>query len=1081
MKKTFGTVWKKVLIIMKLTFFLIFLGLTGVSASVYSQSKKLTLNVENVSIREVFDLIESQSEFVFIYKKNVIDPARKVNLKVEELTIDKVLDKLFRDSDTKYEILNRQIILTPDRSVKTKPVDIMRLEIQQPQQKEVTGKVTDTGGLPLPGVSVIVKGTTIGTITNADGEFSLNIPIDAETLQFSFVGMQTQEIPVEGRRAFDVVMEEETVGIDEVVVVGYGTQRKSDITGSVSSIPENRLEQVSNTNFVEAIQGSVPGVNIQTTSSGAEGDDINILIRGRNSFSQGRNTPLIVLDGVPYSGNLSELNTTDIASIEVLKDASSAAIYGSRAANGVILITSKEGKKGEVRFSYDGLVGIETFGDYPKPMTPSEFYEFKRIRDESLLTDSEIELYENGGGTDWLDLATRTGSRHHHTLSASGGSENVKFYVSGSLLDVEGIAINDQFQRASVRINLDVNLTNWLTMGTNTQLSRADRDGNPASFGSAFSINPLTTAYNEDGSLTMDPWPEDVQTQNPLHPLLYKNNYDTYKVFTNNYLNVQLPFIEGLSYRLNTGIEYTNLNRQNYMGRDTKNGFRDQGRAELTDNISTNYLVENIANYKRKLGKHTLALTGLYSYQNTTQDVRRLNARGFPGDELTWYQASSAAVIEPGYSFSDQTTLSNMLRINYNYDDRYLLTLTGRRDGFSGFGENHKWGNFYSGAAGWNAHNEVFLRESIFDQLKLRVSYGLNGNQAIGPYETLTTLTRRPYLDGSSTAPGFIPDDIGNPNLRWESTLMGNIAIDYALFENRLNGIVEYYESKTNDLLLSKTISPVSGDGNNAMTDNIGELRNSGIEVLISGDIIRKSDFNFNITANFAWTKNEISKLYGDGKDDLANKWFLGEPINVAFDHEFGGVWQIGEDIENSAQPNHEPGFSKIVDQNGDGVIDDEDRTILGNLDPNIFAGLNASIQYKGISLNIFSQGSFGAIRDNDLLADDVSSDIGNNTIAKNWWTPDNPTNEYWANHLDANVPKVDIYQSVDYWRLKDITLSYDIGRHLGDLGIDNLQVYLTGRNLLTITGYEGLDPELTSNRGIPLTKSYVFGLNLSF
>jgi len=310
---------------------------------------------------------------------------------------------------------------------------------------------------------------------------------------------------------------------------------------------------------------------------------------------------------------------------------------------------------------------------------------------------------------------------------------------------------------------------------------------------------------------------------------------------------------------------------------------------------------------------------------------------------------------------------------------------------------------------------------------------------------------------------------------------MGNIAIDYALFKNRLNGIIEYYESKTNDLLLSKTISPVSGDGNNAMTANIGELKNSGIEVLISGDRIRKSDFNFNITANFAWNKNEITKLYGDGKDDLANKWFLGEPINVAFDHEFGGVWQIGEDIENSAQPNHEPGFSKIVDQNGDGAIDDKDRTILGNLDPNIFAGLNVSIQYKGISLNIFSQGSFGAIRDNDLLADNVSSDIGNNTIAKNWWTPDNPTNEFYANHLLANRPSVDIYQSVDYWRLKDITLSYGLGRQFGHLCVDNLQVYLTGKNLLTKTGYEGLDPELTSNRGIPLTKSYVFGLNLSF
>ncbi|HKK63634.1 MAG TPA: TonB-dependent receptor, partial [Bacteroidales bacterium] len=1039
----------------------------------YSQTKTLNLNMNEATVKEVLSSIEEQSEFYFLFSENLVDVKRKVNVNLENQTIETALNLLFDGTDVQYSNRDRIFVLTTP--------EVSGDELLVPQQRTVSGTVTDKSGKPLQGVTVVVKGTTHGTITNADGEFSLtNIPDDA-ILQFSFVGMRTQEIPIEGRTTITVEMEEETVGIDEVVVVGYGSQRKSDITGSVASIPDNRLEQVSNNNFAEAIQGSVPGVNIQTTSSGAEGDDINILIRGRNSFSQGRNTPLIVLDGVPYNGNLSELNTTDIASIEVLKDASSAAIYGSRAANGVILITSKKGKKGKIQFNYDGLIGIETFGDYPKPMTPSEFYEFKRIRDESLLTNSEIEIYENGGGTDWLDLATRTGSRQHHTLSASGGNENIDFYISGSLLDVEGIAINDQFQRASVRINLDLDLTDWLTMGTNTQLSRADRDGRPVNFGSAFRANPLTTAYNEDGSLKMDPWPEDVQTSNPLDRLLYKDNYDTYKVFTNNYLNVELPFVEGLSYRLNTGIEYTNLNRQNYMGRDTKNGYRDQGRLELTDNVSTNYLVENIVKYDREFGKHTLGLTGLYSYQSITRDVRRLNARGFPGDELTWYQASSAAVIEPGYSYSDQTTLSNMLRINYNYDNRYLLTLTGRRDGYSGFGENQKWGNFYSGAAGWNAHNEVFLEDFIFDELKLRVSYGLNGNQAIGPYETLTTLNERPYLNGSSTAPGFVPDDIGNPNLRWESTLMGNIAIDYALFKNRLNGTIEYYESKTNDLLLSKTISPVSGDGNNAMTDNIGEIKNSGIEVLISGDIIRKTDFKINMTANFAYNKNEITKLYGNGMDDLANKWFIGEPINVAFDHEFGGVFQIGDDIENSAQPNHEPGFSKIVDQNGDGVIDDEDRTILGNEDPNIFAGLNFSIKYKGISLNIFSQGSFGAIKENDLLAENVSSDIGNNTMAKNWWTPDNPTNEFYANNVYANVPNVDIYQSVDYWRLKDITLSYDIGRHLGDLGIDNLQIYLTGRNLLTITGYEGLDPELRSDRDIPLTISYVFGLNLSF
>jgi len=372
------------------------------------------------------------------------------------------------------------------------------------------------------------------------------------------------------------------------------------------------------------------------------------------------------------------------------------------------------------------------------------------------------------------------------------------------------------------------------------------------------------------------------------------------------------------------------------------------------------------------------------------------------------------------------------------------------------------------------------MTNSIFNTLKLRSSYGLNGNQALGPYQTLTTLKDRSYLDGTNTAIGFIPNDIGNPNLKWESTLMGNIAIDYSLLKNSISGTFEYYSSKTNNLLLNRTISSVSGD--NSITDNIGELSNTGFEVLISADIINKDDFRWNVSANAAWTENKISKLYGDGTDDLENQWFIGQPVNVAYNLEFDGVYQIGEDIASSAQPNAQPGHAKIVDQNDDGVIDDEDRVILGNEDPNFFAGFSTTITYKDFSLNIFTQGAFGAIKENTLLQDDVNSDIRRNTILKNWWTPDNPTNEFWANDVDANLRKVDIYESIDYWRIKDITLTYTLPKIFAEsIGLDNLRVYLTGRNLFTITNYTGLDPELTGNRDIPLSKSYVFGVNLSF
>ena len=1060
---------------MMLTIICTFSFVFGVMAkNNHSQDTKISINTQETPLSDIFDYIELKTDYRFIYKLDDVNINRKISINVKEKTIEEVLEILFNGTQTEYIIKDTQVLL----KAKDNEGLIERNTVYQ-EKINVNGTVFDQMSRPLLGVSVVELGTTNGTQTDFNGQFSLEVNTDA-TLQFAYLVFNTVDIEVDGKKNIDLQMTPNSEGLDEIVIVGYGTQRKSDITGSVSSVSRDRLEQLPNTNFSQAIQGAVPGVSVQTTGSSADGDEINILIRGRNSFSSGRNEPLIVLDGVPYTGNMSDINPTDIASIDILKDASSAAIYGSRAANGVILITSKKGSKGVVKFSYDGLYGSENLTDFPRPMTPAEYYDFKLIRDETLLTDSEIQLFESGGGTNWIDLATRTGSRQQHTISASGGSEKSKYYVSASYLDVQGVAVNDQFKRSTLRINLDADLTNWLKIGTNTQLSYSDRDGQNASFGGAYRANPLTTAFNEDGTLNIYPWPEDVQTRNPLESTLFDDNYDTYKVFTNNFIDVTLPYIKGLSYRLNTGIEYTNLNRQQYRGRNTQAGLIVQGSAELEDNLLTNVLVENLLNYKNKFGKSAVAATALYSYQRIEQDIRSVRARGFTSDELTWYQAGLGEVVEPSYSYSNQVTLSTMLRLNYTYDDRFLLTLTGRRDGFSGFGLNNKWGNFASGAVGWNLHNETFMDNTIFNNLKLRASYGLNGNQAVGPYQTLTTVNDRPYLSGSNTAIGFIPDDIGNADLRWESTLMGNIAVDYGLFKNRLYGTLEYYSSRTNDLLLSRTISSVSGD--DAITDNIGELQNTGFEVLIAGDIISKEDFRWNVSVNASWIRNEITELYGDGGDDLENQWFIGQPINVAYDLEFDGVYQIGDDIASSAQPNAQPGFAKIVDQNNDGVIDDEDRVILGNEDPNFFAGLNTTFTYKSFSLNIFSQGAFGAIKENGLLADDVNSDIRRNTIPKNWWTPDNPTNEFWANNIDANLRSVDIYQSIDYWRIKDITLTYTLPRkYVESFGLDSLRIYTTGRNLFTITNYTGLDPELTGNRDIPLAKSYVFGMNLSF
>jgi len=659
------------------------------------------------------------------------------------------------------------------------------------QNRNITGKVTGDDGMGIPGVAILVKGTTEGTITNQDGIYSIDVTADA-VLVFRYIGYSTQEKAVGSETEINIALELDAENLEEVVVVGYGTQRKSDITGSVASISSERLEMVPNTNIGQAIQGAIPGVSIVSNSAGAEGNDNAIIIRGRNSMLAS-NRPLIVLDGSPYNGSLSEINPTDIASIEVLKDGSASAIYGSRGANGVILVTSKKGKSGKPSFTYDGYYGIQTIADMPDMMTGEEFYEFKNIREPGIMTTSEEEIYQSGTGVNWLDLATQNGYKQQHSLSVSGGTEKVRYYMSGSYLDVKGVAVNDLFKRTSVRINLDVKITKWLTFATNSQLSSADRGGRAASWGGdggAFSMNPLTSSHDENGQLTVYPWPEDNFFGNPLEGNLVRDSDKSYKVFTNNYIKIDFPFVPGLSYKLNTGIEYTHRARASYYGMDTKTGFESLGSSDTRTDLDRDVLVENILSYSKEFGKHNIFLTGLYSYQGNKETQHRLEASGFPNDVLTWYQGDVASLVEPSYEFGEFTILSSMLRANYAYDNRYLITLTARRDGYSGFGDNTKWGNFPSVALGWNIANESFMPD-LASTLKLRLSYGQNGNQAVDPYESLARMSTRSYLDGGLSAAGYYPNKLGTPDLGWESTTSLNIGIDYGLFNDRVHQVVQ--------------------------------------------------------------------------------------------------------------------------------------------------------------------------------------------------------------------------------------------------------------------------------------------------
>lgn len=965
-------------------------------------------------------------------------------------------------------------------------------------QVRITGTVTSSDdGSPLPGVNVLVQGTTTGTTTNTDGEYEISVP-EGATLVFSFVGYETRETQLSpGQSSLDVVLQIGTEALDEIVVVGYGTQKKSDITGTVASLNQERLEMTPNITVAQAIQGAIPGVMMNTNTAGSSPDEV-IMIRGRNSIKAG-NDPLIVIDGVPYGGQLRDINPNDVTSIEVLKDASASAIYGSRGSNGVILLTTKTGKIGKPTISYDGYYGMQSFVKIPDIMTGPEFYEFKNTREPGSITASEQAVYDAGAWVDWYDLALRNGYSTQHNLSASGGFENTSYYFAGGITDVQGLAAGDDYQRLSMRFNLDTKIAEWLTIGTRTQLTYDDRSGlnviwhGGTGYDGVFWMNPLTTAYDKDGKLTINPWPEQTEIGNPLQRLLADNTNKSYQVMTNNHAIIDFPFVKGLQYRINTGVRMRFTDSGTYWGRDTRNGLTARGESSTSRSQAQSYTVENILNYTRQFGKNSLFFTGLYSFEKYVSSSNELDASGFPNDFLTWYSAGQAEVLSPDYGYSSNTLLSQMGRLNYSYDSRYLLTFTVRRDGFSGFGAETKWGTFPSVALGWNIANEDFFNnlipnKDLISVLKLRASYGLNGNQAIGAFSTIARMSEENFIDGASTMPGYIPSTLGMDNLGWESSKTMNIGLDYGLLSGRISGDLNYYITNTSDLLLDRTISSVHGV--TEIIQNIGETKNIGFEASIVSRNIVKNNFSWTTFANFSTNRNEIVSLYGEldeyGEeiDDIGNNWFIGQPIRVNYNYVWDGIWQLGEEDE-AAVYNKYPGGSKVVDQNEDGVIDpDEDRVIQGQRDPKIIWGMNNTLKYKNFTFSLFMHGIHGITTTNALESDNVFTNVKRNTTVKNWWTVDNPTNdwiindEYGGSSGGMSAPK---YYSKDFVRIKDITLSYDFAKLLKPAGFSKLQVYATGRNLITLTNWPGLDPELDDQIALPLQKEYVFGINLTF
>lgn len=955
-------------------------------------------------------------------------------------------------------------------------------------QRSVSGTVTDaSNGEPLIGATVSIVGAGAGTITDMDGKYSIEVAADAAELEFSYTGYAPQRVTIGAATIIDMALAPGEL-LDEVVVIGYGTQKKRDVTGAVASIPKERLQQLPNTNVAQALQGAIPGLQINTNSGGAEGNDLSILIRGRNSISAD-NGPLIIWDGIPYVGGISEINPNDIESIEVLRDASAAAIYGSRGSNGVILITSKRGKEGRLNITYDGFYGFQDLINKPDLLDGPEFYDFKLSRENTpkVVSVDEQEVYDAGEWVDWYDLATRQGSRSQHSLSVSGGTEKTNFYLGATYLDVVGVAENDRFKRYSLRPNLEMKVTPWITVSSSSQISFQDRQGLPVEFfdnrntgGGANFFNPLTRPFNSDGTPAVYAYLDYPQARNPLSNTLVQNTDNSYRIFSANSIRLDVPFVKGLFYKLNTGVEFENNQRKTYWGRNVAVGLEANGQATNYLSIQRNFTVENILNYSREFGRHSINVTALYSSQSNDFDRDELTGVGFPNDVLTNYQMNSATLLSPSSTNFKQNLISQMGRVNYSYNGRYLLTVTARRDGYSGFGADSKYGLFPSVAVGWNIAEESFMqKQGLFNALKLRGSYGVNGNQAVASYSSLATLASLPYVSGSTVLPGYVPSSLANEELGWESTASFSVGLDFAVLKNRLQGSIDYYDANTEDLLLNRIISSVQGF--TRILQNIGKTSNKGVEVSLTSTNIKTNDLLWTTNLNFSRNRNQIVDLYGDSKDDLANSWFIGQPIRVYYGLEYDGFFRSQEEVDNSAQPNEQPGYVRIKDTNGDGAINAaDDRVILGTQDPDFIWGITNTFTYKGISLMVFFHGVQGGVKNNPLLQDPVFSDVRRNTTKKDWWSPNNTNGSHFANDANANRLGVGIYESASFARLKDVSLAYQLPAGMLDrLGMTSLKVYCTGRNLATFTKYGGLDPELTDQYGIPLQREIIFGLTL--
>jgi TonB-dependent starch-binding outer membrane protein SusC len=997
------------------------------------------------------------------------------------------------------------------------------------QGTAIAGTVKDARGNPLAWVTVNVKGTGTSTSSDDKGKFWINAAADA-TLVFSHAGFASQEIAVNNKTVIEVTMTASDQNLDQVVVIGYGTARKGDITGSISSVSGKDLKAVPAASLSQALTGRAAGVRVGTASN-SPGGGITIRIRGGNSI-QGGNEPLYVVDGYPlYNENGPAINPNDIESMEILKDASATAIYGSRGANGVIIITTKRGKAGRNQIQLETYYGIQKVRK-KIPMLNAE--QLATLINEGVanvnkdnqgnagypkpLPFTEEQIKGFGVGTDWQDAIFRDAPIQNYQLTFSGGTDKSQYAVSGNYFDQQGIVINTGFSRGSVRLNLDQELNKRLKLGVSATISRTkgtlvntDGDGGAGAgvvYG-ALNFSPTVPIYNPDGTFTINNRPGGgILISNPV--ALASETWNT-NVATRAIGNATLEYkiMEGLYIKTLIGTNIRYEKSSTYVPRTVYAGVANNGNASIYNAQNAEWLNENTLSYRKTFATvHRVNAVVGYTFQNSNFEDVRANAQNFANDILLYNNLATAQQTNTGASNKNEWMLQSWIaRLNYDFDGRYLVTLTGRRDGSSRFGTGNKYAFFPSGSVAWRISNERFMSgiNSISD-LKIRASYGLTGNQEIGQFQSLGALGTQNYNFGNTLSVGYAPNRVGNPDLKWESTAQMDIGIDLSMFNNRIQVTADWYEKKTRDLLYNVSLPITSGYSTSLQ--NIGKVKNTGIELTLNTINFTGKDFEWSTSFNIAWNKNEILDL-GNVKGDipvgsasghlqLANSGILrvGAPVGVFFGLITDGIFQNADEIAKSAQKNAKVGERRYKDVKADGVINSSDRVILGHAQPDYIYGFTNNFSYKGIDLAVFFQGVYGnSIFNINRFEQESMTGVSNQSAAVlDRWTPTNPSKTIPRAASVGQPYQVTSRQVEDgsYLRLRNIQLGYNLPEQwLKRAGLSAVRLYVSGENLWTKTDYSGYDPEVsrfnqeTLSQGIdygsyPANKAILIGLNIT-